>query len=55
LKQHLHDRLSVLRAENDHPMPEPERNQQVGRIAELKILDALDAEHVTVPGQHWKD
>lgn len=55
LKRYIQDRLTVLRIENDHPMPEPERNRQVGRIAELKLMESLDEEPVTVPGPHWAE
>lgn len=55
LREHIKNRLQVLRLENDNDMPENERNKKLGRIAELKALEALDNEPVTVPGQHWKD
>ena len=55
LREHIKARLQVLRLENDNPMPEHDRSQKLGRIAELKALEALDHEPVTVPGQHWKD
>lgn len=55
LKAHIQNRLTILRLENDHPMPEAERHQRIGQIAELKRFEALDAEPVTAPGRHWRE
>lgn len=47
LKAHLEARLQSLRLQNDTVMDEGRRNIQIGRIAEVKGLLALDTEEST--------